>query len=97
MPKGRFNPWAKMRFVDGVSAPSFARMTRMRFCEVSDTKMSPFGATRTMRGLVRPDANSFTVNPGSTDKLALAGRGTTVGKLPADGVSNGAGKSAIVM
>jgi len=39
----------------------------------------------------------FTVNPGSTDKLALAGRGTTVGKLPADGVSNGAGKSAIVM
>ena len=59
--------------------------------------MSPFGATRTIRGLLRPDANCFTVNPAGTDKLALAGRATTVGKLPDDGVSNGAGKSATVM
>src|SRR5688572_33278536 len=97
MPNGRFKPVAKIRLVDGVSAPSFARKTRMRFCAVSETKMSPLGATRTIRGLVRPEANSFTVNPAGTAGRALAGRATTVGKLPADGVSNGGGKSAKVM
>src|SRR5436190_22669040 len=97
MPKGRFKLCAKIRFSDGVSAPSFARKTRRRFCEVSETKISPFGATRTIRGLVMPDANCFTANPGGTDKLAFAGRETTVGKLPAEGVAYGAGKSATVM
>ena len=39
--------------------------------------MSPFGATRTILGLVRPEANCFTVNPAGTESdgspVTLAG------------------------
>ena len=46
----------------------------MRFCAVSETKMSPFGATRTIRGLLRPDANCFTVNPAGNPSAILEPR-----------------------
>ncbi len=69
----------------------------MRFAPVSDTKMSPLGATRSRRGFVKPEANRRTVNPAGTDSVASDGCATTFGEFPTDRVLKGAGKSASVM
>jgi hypothetical protein len=64
---------------------------------VSAMKTSPLGATRMARGPLSPDANSAMLNPGGTRGTAPAGRATTRGPLPADGVAPGGGRSAGVM
>src|SRR5262249_24143704 len=59
-------------------------------------KMSPFGATRTMRGSRRLEANSSTWKPGGTLGAAETGFGTTRGGFDADRVAYGEGRSVIL-
>ena len=84
MPNGRSRPAANTWFSDGMSAPSAARITRMRFTRVSAMKISPLGATRSRRGPDKPVASCRTVKPGGTDNTAFAGRLITRGPLPDD-------------
>src|SRR5262245_64700418 len=59
-------------------------------------KMSPFGATRTMRGSRRLAANSSTWKPGGTLGAAETGFGTTRGGFDADRVAYCGGRSVIL-
>ncbi len=69
----------------------------MRPAALSATKMSPFGATRTMRGLVRPVAKRRTVKPAGTRNAAPGGGLTTLGPLPTDWFAYAGGRSAGAM
>jgi hypothetical protein len=97
IPNGSLRPLAKIWFLDGFEAPSAARNTRMSPASVSATKISPFGATRSTRGLFRPSANKSILKPSGTFGTAERGRGTTREALLADAVAPGFGKSAGVM
>src|SRR4051812_25731384 len=96
MPNGRSRPSAKTELADGESAPSGALKTRTRLDRVSAMKMSPLGATWTMRGPARSVAKGFTVNPGGTDSWAFAGRAASFGLFPADVVAYGFARLAKV-
>src|SRR5271156_6881131 len=91
MPNGRLRFDAKPSDVEGVAAPSAALKTRTRPAPLSATKMSPLGATRTTRGLLRPSANKSTAKPGGTLGAAPAGRATTCEGFAAGGGASGAG------
>src|SRR5688572_27224681 len=75
-------------------SPSVSRRTMTRPALLSTTKISPFGATCTMRGAVRPTASSLTTNPGGTFGHAEGGRGTALEGLSADSVAYGGGRSS---
>src|SRR5262249_29694776 len=96
MPKGWSRPEANTSLLLGLAAPSAARRTRIRPGSDSATKISPFGATRTMRGSRRLAANSSTWKPGGALGAAEAGFGTTRGGFDADRVAYGGGRSVIL-
>ena len=95
MPNGPSSPLAKIPSSEGASAPSGARMMRMRPERVSAMKRSPFGAVRIRRGPDRPEENWCTVNPSGTDKAALAGLSTVCGPFCADRDAKGGGKRSM--
>src|SRR5258705_9355149 len=97
MPKGRFRPPAKTAICSSLPAPLIPRKTLIAPALLSTTNMSPLGARRINRGSSRPDAYCSTLNPGGTCGQAFAGRATTLGPLPAEGVTNGGGRSFTVI
>src|SRR5258708_39924435 len=84
MPNGWSRPEAKTSLLLGLAAPSAARRTRIRPGSDSAMKMSPFGATRTMRGSWRLETNSSTSKPGGTFGVAEAGFAITLGGFHVD-------------
>ena len=56
----------------------------MRPARVSATKISPFGATRMMRGPLKPSANNSILKPGGTCGAAPPGLATTREKFAAE-------------
>jgi hypothetical protein len=58
------------------------------------TKISPFGATRIVRGPSTSRVNPSTLNPGGTASFASAGFAAMRRKSAADCVANGAGNAA---
>jgi len=95
MPNGLSRPEANTLNSEGFAAPLEARIARTRFPSLSATKISPFGAVRTTRGPVKPEANNSAVKPRGTFGDALSGRFATIGKLVAAAVAFGAGISSI--
>ena len=93
MPNGSLSPPAKISFALGVAAPSAARNTRIWPLPVSATKISPFGATLSRRGSLRPSATRSILKPGGTCSETPAGRGTTRAPQEADGVAPGRRRS----
>src|SRR5258705_180952 len=91
MPNGWSRPDANTSLLLGLAAPSAARMTRIRPGSDSAIKMSPFGATRIVRGSWRLDANSLTWNPGGTCGVAAIGLPITRGGFEAGRVAYGVG------
>src|SRR5262245_63844758 len=96
MPNGWSRPEANMSLLLGLAAPSAARRTRIRPGSDSAMKMSLFGATRTVRGSRRLEANSSTWKPGGTLGAAEAGFAITRGGFDADRVAYGGGRSVIL-
>src|SRR5216684_9264652 len=96
MPNGSFSPEANTSLLSGFDAPSAARSTRTRPGSDSAMKMSPFGATRTVRGSRRLEANSSTWKPGGTFGAAETGFAITRGGFDADRVAYGGGRSVIL-
>src|SRR5262249_61983141 len=96
MPNGWSRPEANTSLLLGLAAPSAARRTRIRPGSDSAAKMSPFGATRTVRGSRRLEANSSTWKPGGTLGAAETGFATTRGGFDADRVAYGWGRSVIL-
>src|SRR5258708_36775770 len=95
MPNGWSRPEANTSLLLGLAAPSAARRTRMRPGSDSAMKMSPLGATRTVRGSRRLEANSSTWKPGGTFGTAETGLAITRGGFDADRVAYGGGRWAI--
>src|SRR5262249_60969751 len=95
MPKGWARPEATTSLLLGLAAPSAARRTRIRPDSDSAMKISPFGATRTMRGSRGLEANSSTSKPGSTLGTAETGFAITRGGFDADRVAYGGGGWAV--
>src|SRR2546425_1756216 len=95
MPNGWSRPEANTSLLVGLAASSAARRTRI--CPGSDSamKMSPFGATRTVRGSRRLEAKSSTWKPGGTFGEAETGFAITRGGFDADRVAYGGGRSGI--
>src|SRR5215470_6005492 len=93
MPNGWSRPEADTSLLLGAAAPSAARRTRIRPGSDSAMQMSPFGATRTMRGSLRLEANSSTWKPGGTLGTADTGLAITRGGFDADRVAFGGGSS----
>jgi hypothetical protein len=87
---------AKTVEVAALAAPSAALSTVTRPATLSATKTSPFGATRTTRGSLRPEANKLTAKPSSAFGQAPSGRATTHDGLAAERDAPGAGRSASV-
>src|SRR5258707_4974981 len=87
MPNGWSRPEANTSLLLGLAAPSAARRTRIRPGSDSVMKMSPFGATRTVRGSRRLEANSSTWKPGGTFGAAKTGFAITRGGFDADRVA----------
>src|SRR5438128_12481922 len=96
MPNGWSRPEANTSLLLGLAAPSAARRIRIRPGSDSAIKMSPFGATRTVRGSRRLEANSSTWKPGGTFGVAEAGFAITRGGFDADRVAYGGGRSVIL-
>ena len=96
MPNGWSRPDAKTSLLLGFAAPSVARRTRIRPGSDSAMKMSPFGATRTVRGSRRSEANSSTWNPGGTFGAAETGLAMTRGGFATDRVAYSGGSSVIL-
>src|SRR5438128_1479644 len=96
MPNGWSRPEANTSLLLGLAAPSAARRTRMRPGSDSAMKMSPLGATRTVRGSRRLEANSSTWKPGGTFGTAETGLAITRGGFDADRVAYGGGRSVIL-
>src|SRR5262245_58790172 len=78
----------------GLELPSGMRKTRIVSVLLSATNKSPFGATRSARGLVSPAANSSTVKPSGTIGLAPTGIFIFSGEFEAEGVIIAGGWSA---
>src|ERR1700739_1822311 len=95
MPNGWARPEGNHSLLLGLAAPSATRRTRIRPGSDSAMKMSPFGATRTMRGSWRLETNSSTSKPGGTFGVAEAGFAITRGGFDADRVAYGGGRSVI--
>src|SRR5262249_56051982 len=95
MPKGWSRPEANTSLMLGFAASSAARRTRIRPGSDSAMKMSPFGATRTVRGSWRLAANSSTWKPGGTLGAAETGFGITRGGFDADRVAYGGGRALV--
>src|SRR5260221_2404610 len=93
MPKRSFRLEGNTALVSGFDAPSAARSTRTRPGSDSATKMSPFGATRTVRGSRRLEANNSAWKPGGTFGAADAGLAIRRGGLDAERVAEGRGSS----
>src|SRR5258705_11377805 len=93
MPNGWSRPEANTSLLLGLAAPSAARRTRMRPGSDSAMKMSPLGATRTVRGSRRLEANSSTWKPGGTFGTAETGLAITRGGFDADPVAYGGGRA----
>src|SRR5215510_12140911 len=96
MPNGWSRPEANTSLLLGLAAPSAARRTRIRPGSDSAMKISPLGATRTVRGSRRLEANSSTWKPGGTLGAAEAGFAITRGGFDADRVAYGGGRSVIL-
>src|SRR5258708_28267353 len=96
MPNGWSRPEANTSLLLGLAAPSAARRTRIRPGSDSAMKMSPFGATRTVRGSRRLEANSSTWKPGGTLGTAEAGLAITRGGFDAGRAAHGGGTSGIL-
>ena len=62
---------------------------------VSVTKMSPFGATRIVRGFSASRVNTSILNPGGSDNFASSGFGTIRGKSAADWPGAGSAATSI--
>src|SRR5258708_38498308 len=92
MPNGWSRPEANTSLLLGLAAPSAARRTRMRPDSDSAMKMSPLGATRTVRGSRRLEANSSTWKPGGTFGTAETGLATTRRGFDAERVAYGGGR-----
>src|ERR1700722_20550877 len=97
MPKGLFNPLAKMLVVFGFPSAVIPRKTMIWPLLVSATKKSPLGAVRIRRGLSSPVAYNSTLKPFGASGQTPSGRGTTVGLFPADLVAKGSGRSCTVI
>src|SRR5258708_37650104 len=95
MPTGWSRPEATRSLLVGLAAPSAARRPRMRPGSDSAMKMSPLGATRTVRGSRRLEANSSTWKPGGTFGTAETGLAITRGGFDADRVAYGGGRAVI--
>src|SRR5215471_6138627 len=91
MPNGWSRPEANTSLLMGLAASSAARRTRIRPGSDSAMKMSPFGATRTVRGSWRLAANSSTWKPGGSLGGAETGCGNALGELDADRVAHDGG------
>ena len=91
------SPVAKSSLVSALPSPSASRRSLMRPGMLSATKMSPLGAVTILRGLRKPVAYSDTWKPLGARGIAPSGRLTSLGKLLADGVSNGLGRSSTVI
>src|SRR4029453_3493264 len=96
MPNGWSRPEANTSLLLGLAAPSAARRTRIRPGSDSATKISPFGATRTVRGSRRSEANSSTWKPGGTFGAARIVFVITRGGFDTDRVAYGGGRSVIL-
>ncbi len=81
MPYGSLNPLANVATCCGLPSAVIPRKTLMSPASLSATKKSPLGAVTIKRGLFRPLAYSWTVNPGGAVGHALLGRLTTSGPL----------------
>src|SRR6185437_1313379 len=88
-PERRAKTAGNISLVAGFAAPSAARRTRIRPARVSATKISPLGATRMMRGPLRPSANNSILKPGGACGAASAGRATTRDMFAAAAVAPG--------
>src|SRR4029077_18457784 len=97
MPNGRFNPSTKISLCSGLPSLLIPRKTRTSPVSLSATKKSPLGAVRISLGSFSPEAYKSTLNPSGTCGHAFSGRSTNFGPLPADGVTNGAGRSFSVI
>src|SRR5437588_11121147 len=93
MPKGRLRSLAKTAVCSALPALVIPRKILISLAVLSARNMSPLGALRISRGSCRPDAYSSTLKPGGTCGHAFAGRGTTLGTLPDEGVARGGGLS----
>src|SRR6266446_4434480 len=91
MPNGRFRPLAKTAICSALPEVVMSPILD------SDTKKSPFGAVRIIRGPSRPAMYSSTLKPAGTWGHAPSGRATTFGPLGAEGVAKGAGRSFSVI
>src|ERR1700758_5723341 len=96
MPNGWSRPEANTSLLLGLAAPSVARNTRIRPGSDSAMKMSPFGATRIVRGSWRLVTNSSTWKPGGTFGAAEAGFAITRGGFDAARVAFGGGRSGVL-
>src|SRR5580658_6020296 len=94
MPNGPVKPSAKLVTLFALVPSAEGRMTLMRPAAVSARKISPFGATRMVRGACRLLANTLTTKPAGTCSFARCGLGTILERLAFEGVSNGGGKFA---
>src|SRR5581483_7411909 len=93
MPNGLSSPSANTPALAELRKSGAGCNTETRPPRVSVTNRSPPGATRILRGPCRSLANIPTLKPFGTDSSALAGRGTNLGLLRAEGVANGAGSA----
>src|SRR5258708_7270938 len=96
MPNGCRNPVAKVAACSGLPSLVKPRKILISPLSLSARKTSPLGAARNSLGSSRPVAYSSTLNPGRVLGIASAGRGYGWGKLLADFVAFGGGKSATV-
>src|SRR5258708_3563367 len=96
MPNGCFNPVTKVAACSALPSLVTPRKTLISPALISAKKTSPLGAARNSRGSSRPVAYNSTLKPGRTLGIAPAGRGYGTGKLFADFVVKGAGRSLTV-
>src|SRR4029453_3954555 len=89
MPNGWSRPEAKTSLLLGLAAPSAARRTRIRPGSDSATKMSPFGATRTVRGSRRSGGKNSARKPGGPFGAGEIGFAITRGGFDTDRVAYG--------
>src|SRR5258708_9051249 len=94
IPNGWSRPEANTSLLLALPAPS-ARRIRIRPGSDSAMKMSPFGATRTVRGSRRLEANSSTWKPGGTFGEAETGFAITRAGFDADRVAYGGGRPGV--
>ncbi len=87
MPNGRLRPEAKISTASALAPSGEGRSTRTRPAALSATKISPFGAARSSRGLSRSLANSLISKPAGTSAAWPRQFLSTLGGLRAEVVA----------